>query len=254
MGKRAEWFEGFFEGLYAQVLGKQFDRSRSLEQARLVKQVLHVRKGQRVLDVPCGEGRLTIPLAHLGLAMTGVDLTARFLARARRDANRDRLDIRFLKSDMREIDFHGEFHAAFNWFGSFGYFSDAGNLAFARRVFEALKPGGRFLIEGMNKSWLLSHFREQDEQTVGRIHIQHKRRFDFRTSRVIDHWALSDGRTTDRQRISMRLYNGTEIRRLLRTAGFREVQLYGWPPLGRFTRHSRRFLAVGRRPQLGDRP
>ena len=71
----SEWYEKFFDGLYARVLPKTFDETRSLEHARMVKKLLRVRKGGRVLDIPCGTGRLTIPLARMGLAMTGVDLS-----------------------------------------------------------------------------------------------------------------------------------------------------------------------------------
>ena len=48
----------------------------------------------------------------------------------------------------------------------------------------------------------------------------------------------------------MRIYNGAEMRAMLREAGFREVRLFGYPPLGRFSRHSRRLLGVARRPPL----
>lgn len=151
MTKASEWYRHFFDGLYAEVLPKTFDGPRTLRQARTVKRLLRVRRGQRVLDIPCGQGRLTIPLAVMGLRMTGVDLTALYIRCARRQGKRAGLDVHFLQCDMREIDFDGEFHAAFNWFGSFGYFSDADNLAFTRRVLRALRPGGRFLVEGLNK-------------------------------------------------------------------------------------------------------
>ena len=100
----AEWFEKFFDGLYGQVLARQFDEQTSLEQARLVKRLLRVRRGSRVLDVPCGMGRLTIPMAKMGLVMTGVDLTERYIQRARRDARQHEVKARFVCCDTREID------------------------------------------------------------------------------------------------------------------------------------------------------
>ena len=245
----ADWYENLFDGLYARVLPRTFDGPETLEQARMVKRLLQARKGQRVLDIPCGMGRLTIPLAQMGLAMTGVDLTAPYLTRARRLARRAGAGIRFVQSDMRAIAFEAEFHGAFNWFGSFGYFSDDENLEFARRVFHALRPGGRFLVEGMNKSWLLSHFRPRGEQKLGGVRIVNENRWHADTSRVHSTWTLSRGKTTERHEIRMRIFNGAEMRALLREAGFREVSLYPRPPVGRFTRHSRRLIAVGRRPR-----
>jgi 2-polyprenyl-3-methyl-5-hydroxy-6-metoxy-1,4-benzoquinol methylase len=75
MARRREWHETFFEGLYAQVLARSFDDARSQAEARLVKRLLRLRKRQRVLDIPCGMGRLAIPLAEMGLVVTGVDRT-----------------------------------------------------------------------------------------------------------------------------------------------------------------------------------
>jgi cyclopropane fatty-acyl-phospholipid synthase-like methyltransferase len=243
-----EWFEEFFDGLYARVLANQFDAAKTAEHVRMVKRALRLRRGRRVLDVPCGMGRLALPLARQGLRVTGVDRTAAFLRPARRAARAEGLDVRFVRCDMREIDFDGEFDTAFNWFGSFGYFSDAGNLLFVKRVFRALKPGGRFLVEGINKSYLTSHFRSHGEQTIGGVRIVHVPRWDARTSRVRATWAFERGGLSERRRIAMRIFNGAEMRRLLGAAGFREIELFGYPPFGRFTRHSRRIIAVARRP------
>ncbi|HUT36662.1 MAG TPA: class I SAM-dependent methyltransferase [Planctomycetota bacterium] len=245
----AEWFNRFFDGLYASVLPEASDDPKASDEARMVRKLLRLRKGQRVLDVPCGKGRLTIPLARMGMAMTGVDLTASYLRRARRAARREGLDVRLVESDMREIAFDGEFDAAFNWFGSFGYFSDADNLAFCGRVFRALRPGGRFLIEGINKSWLLAHFRRHDESLHGRVRIATTNRWDPTANRVHSTWVFTDGKALERHTIVMRIFNGGEMRSLLSKAGFRDVRLYPRPPVGPFTRHSRRLIAVAQRPE-----
>jgi SAM-dependent methyltransferase len=243
----AAWYERFFEGLYGRVLAATFPQQTSHEQALLIRRLLRVRRGQKVLDVPCGQGRITLPLARTGLAMTGVDLTASFLDRARRQASRENLKISFLRGDMRQIGFESEFDAAFNWFGSFGYFSDADNIGFCRRVLRALKPGGRFLVEGGNKSWVLSHFGPTSEHRIGGVRIRQRSRLSRRGTGIMTTWTLSRGRASERHVVRMRLFNGADIRELLATAGFREVRLYG-PGGSRFTRHSRRLIAVARKP------
>ena len=244
----AEWFETFFDGLYGQVLGNVFHESRSLDQARLIKRLLRARKGQRVLDIACGLGRLTIPLANMGLVMTGVDLTAPYVRRARGRAKRQGVDVRFIRQDMRDIAFDAEFHAAFSWFTSFGYFSDADNLRFCKRALQALKPRGRFLVETINKSAVLARFRPRSENLAGRVKIVQHNRWHAKASRMHSTWTLTKDRVTERHRISLKLYSGAEMRKLLHAAGFREIQLYGRPPFGRFSRHSRRLVAVARRP------
>lgn len=243
----SEWYDEFFEGIYGRVLAQCFEEAQTLEHVRVVKKLLKLRRGQRVLDIPCGQGRLTLPLARMGLHMSGVDLTAKFLRRARQQARQENLDIRFVRSDMREIEFEDEFHAAFNWFGSFGYFSDEGNLELCRRVLRALKPGGRFLVEGINKSALLTNFRPHGEDLIGGVRVVRHNRWNARTGRVASTWTMSRGKATEQHTVSMRIFNGAEMRSLLRAAGFESIRLSGHPPLGRFTRHSRRLIAVAQK-------
>ncbi len=59
MSKTTPWYETLFSGLYAEVLGGDPHTVRAAEQARLVKHLLRLRSGQRALDVPCGQGRIT---------------------------------------------------------------------------------------------------------------------------------------------------------------------------------------------------
>jgi len=242
------WYEELFKGLYGELLPGDPNAERSIREAKLIRRVLRLRKGQRVLDVPCGKGRITVALTKAGMEMTGVDLCERYVRRARRTARAEGVDVRFIRRDMREIDFDGEFHAACNWFTSIGYASDADDLEFCRRVHRALRPGGRFLVECMNISALWRRFRARDEQTIGKVHIAERRRWNPRTRRMRSAWTFTKGTKSETHIIDLRLYTGTEMRRLLTRAGFRDIVLHGNPPLQRFTRHSRRLIAIGTRP------
>jgi SAM-dependent methyltransferase len=251
-----EWFHRFFSGIYARVLRLAFSEARTRQQVRTIKSLLGLWRGRRVLDIPCGMGRLTIPLAKAGLAMTGVDLTAGYVRRARRQAAEAGLAVRFVQADMRRIEFDSEFDAAFNWFTSIGYFSDEEELDFCRRVLRALKPGGRFLVETLNKTWLLPRFVRRKRDQVGDVEIIHCSRWDAASSRTADTWTFRRNGTVERHRISLRLYSAPDLRKLLAAAGFRDLRAFGVPapgapayPLGPATRHSRRIIVVGRRPE-----
>lgn len=246
------WYEEFFDGLYAEVLARQFTPEATQQQADMIRRLLDPRPGQRVLDVPCGQGRIALELAEAGLDVTGVDLNERFVRRARRAARKRGLRVRFRRCDMREIGYDGEFDAVVNWFTSFGYFSDAENQRFLRAAFRALKPGGRLLIEAINKSRLLADYREETRHTVGGVEIVSRNRYDTDTSRTHSEWRFRKGKRVEKRRIEIRVYNGAEIRKALRAAGFREIRLFGRPPLGRLTRHSRRLIAIGTRPCPGN--
>lgn len=260
MSHAANWYDQFFDGLYGQVLGRQFAESQTMQQVRIVRRLLGLRKGQRVLNVPCGQGRLTIPLARQGLLMTGADLTTSYLDKARRRARRNGLDVAFIEADMRNIDFHSCFDTVFNWFGSFGYFSEADNLALCRRIWRALKPGGRFLVEGVNKSFILGHFRSRPApEMIGGVQVGTENRWDSRSQRCVSTWTFATGESNERDRTSMRIFDGSKIRALLKAAGFRDIRLFGaaglsGPVTEKLSRHARRWMAIARKPKGLDKP
>ncbi|MBN1555078.1 MAG: methyltransferase domain-containing protein [Phycisphaerae bacterium] len=247
--KTSNWYETFFAGLYMQILNSEKHENGAIEEAKIIKKVLRLRKGKRVLDCPCGMGRITFGLAKLGLDVTGVDLTANYIRRARKRAKELDLEIPFHRCDMRELPFSNEFDAVVNWFTSFGYFNEAGNLAAARAAFDALKPGGKFLIEMMNKSFILPRFRNKSDETVNGVRIITFPRWDAKNSRICNTWTFIKGKKRETHRFSHTLYTAAEMRRLLRKAGFRDVKFLGRPSLGRFTRHSKRMIAIATKPE-----
>jgi SAM-dependent methyltransferase len=64
-------------------------------------------RGGRVLDLACGSGRLAIPLALSGLQVTGGDLSAKMLERARRSAEAQAVELDLVQLDMRHFDLSG---------------------------------------------------------------------------------------------------------------------------------------------------
>lgn len=67
--------------------------------------------GQRTLDLACGSGRFTVPLAASGAQVTGVDLAPLMLAQARKALTTHGLEARLLHGDMRSLDLGESFDA-----------------------------------------------------------------------------------------------------------------------------------------------
>lgn len=61
------------------------------------------------LDIACGTGNTSIPLAQLGWRVTGVDLSLPMLQQARRKAGEAKMDIIFLQQDIRELELTREY-------------------------------------------------------------------------------------------------------------------------------------------------
>ncbi len=233
----AEWFETFFEEVW---LSQQADRS---AEAEFICKALRLRKGEPVLDAPCGDGGVAIHLARSGLRVTGVDRLASFIARARRRFAREALRGDFRVVDLRQLDYDGQFDAAVNWFGSFGYFGEAENLDVLRRLARALRPGGRLLIDQPNREYILRHFRPRQR----RRNVTTNVRWEPQTQRVNGVWTIRRGGHRRRCRSSMRLYAPGQFRRLLSQAGLTVIALYGAWDGSEYRRGSRRLVVVGRK-------
>jgi SAM-dependent methyltransferase len=63
-----------------------------------------------------------------------------------------RVEVQYVHGDMRELPWVDRFDGLVNWFISFGYFSDRENKAVLLGFHDALKPGGRLVLETQNVS------------------------------------------------------------------------------------------------------
>ncbi len=145
--------------------------------------------------------------------------------------------------DLRELDFDHEFDAIYNWFGSFGYFSESENLDLVRRYARALKRGGRLLVDQPNREFILRHFLVTME-TGG---VTHHNRWDAGTERVNSTWVTQRGGKRKEDFSSMRLYTPEQMQHLFRHAGLEVETMYGSHAGEEYRRGSRRFIAVGRK-------
>lgn len=112
-----------------------------------VVEVLALEPGERVLDVPCGHGRISNALAERGMAVTGIDATPRFIEMAREDAAARGVEVQYEVGEMVDLGEREPFDAVVCWFTSFGYLEDAGNHRVLGEFARVLRPGGRLGIE-----------------------------------------------------------------------------------------------------------
>lgn len=102
-----------------------------------------------ILDIGCGTGNVTLPLAAMGYKLTGLDLSPEMLAVAESKAREKRLDIRWIMQDMREINL-GEhrYDLVISMTDSLNYIADVDELASVfHSVKNHLKPGGWFVFD-----------------------------------------------------------------------------------------------------------
>ncbi len=143
-----EWWKTFFDQDYLNFWVQMFSEEDNRKQAADLWSMLDLNPGRRLLDAPCGWGRLSRPLALLGADVLGVDQSDTLLALAedqRGDLPPERL--RYLRHDLRTPLTETGFDVACNIFTSFGYGTDEEDVAIFRTLRGAVRPGGRVVVE-----------------------------------------------------------------------------------------------------------
>lgn len=184
---------------------------------RFLEQVLQ--PPGRVLDMGCGTGRLTVPLAGRGFAVTGVDLSEEMLKVAAENLRRSAASADLLKANLVELDClrDGSFDAAICMFSTLGMIAGAENrqrvLGNAHRL---LRPGGLLVLHVHNR-W------HSFWNPVARWWL-----FKDLARSILPWHTPGDQIMPYHQGISnlyLHVFTRRETKRVLRAAGFRDIQI-----------------------------
>jgi SAM-dependent methyltransferase len=246
-----EWFED--DSLWRELYPFMFPEERFRLGEEEVDKVARLagpaeRPDLAVLDLCCGPGRHSVPLAQRGMRVTAVDRTRFLLERARERARQAGLAVEFVESDMREFRRPGAFDLALSLFTSFGYFGPREeDLRVLRNLQASLKPDGVLVIDVVGKEWLARQFQQTRSRSLpdGTLLVERSKVVDDWT-RIENEWILvRDGRArTFRFRLSV--YSGQELKDRLAGVGFARVTLYGDLDGAPYDREASRLIAVAR--------
>jgi SAM-dependent methyltransferase len=222
----------------------------TLREVDFIESSLAAPKGSQILDIGCGYGRHAIELVQRGLTVTGLDLSLPLLIRAADEAQRRALAVNFVHTDMRGLAFDREFDGAYCMLTSFGYFDEESNLKVAEGIARALKPGGRLLLDVINRDYIVGDLPARIWWEGDGCVVLEEVEFNFNTSRILTHRSVvfEDGRQLD-QEISVRAYSLHELGKLLRQAGFRVIEVSGsiYTPSHFFGAASRNLIVLAER-------
>ncbi len=240
-----KWYEKFFDGPFLDIQQNFLSPEETNAEVDFIINALNLKPDEKVLDIPCGLGRLTLELAEYGCNMTGLDFTKPYLDICQKVATERKLGVALHRSDMRKPPWISEFDAALCVGGSFGYFDDDENEKFIKSVYDTLKPGGRFLLFCHVAESLFPMFQRKDWRRIGSSIVLDDRSYDIENNRINSEWTIIRGNEITVQYSSMRIYRYSDMCEMFKSAGFDNLKAYGSVEGEPFEFRSKRLYLVG---------
>jgi len=153
-----QWYESLFEN-YAHKYDKESYVQGTVGECDFIEREINRDKSLKILDIGCGTGRHAIELTERGYKVTGIDLSANQITRAREKAREAGLTIDFLIQDARNLPFNNVFDLAIMLCeGGFSLMeTDEMNFAILKEAAKALKSKGKFIFTTLNGLFPLFH-------------------------------------------------------------------------------------------------
>lgn len=226
MNVPSDWWSSFFQGVAVDMWLSATTPELSESEVEFLLKVMNLPPGAKILDVPCGGGRHSVPLAKRGYAVTGIDFSSEFLKAAQTLDTDSKVE--WVQGDMRTLSWADTFDAAFSLGNSFPYFDDAGNLAFLEGVCRALKSGGKFVIAtGAVAESLLPNYQERRWYELGDILFAVKNEYDCERGQLNTAYTFVRNGQVETRYGFQRVYSCSELIRMCKTVGFTDIQMFG---------------------------
>ncbi|VAW36077.1 hypothetical protein MNBD_CHLOROFLEXI01-3841 [hydrothermal vent metagenome] len=191
-----------------------------------------------VLELGCGTGRVTIPLAQQGFDMTGLDITSHMLQYAQNKAKD--LPIKWICADIRNFHLENQYALIYTYGSVFQHLLNRSDQeAMLARVHEHLAPEGKFVMDvGFKHPKSMVNVPEKQDwytfiddkggkvQVSGTDHFDHLQQIWYQT--LYRHWPEADEpKQAQPERLALRYIMPQEIEALLFYNGFTVLSRYG---------------------------
>jgi SAM-dependent methyltransferase len=195
--------------------------------------------GTPVLELGCGSGRLSIPLAAAGVDIMGIDVAASMLAVARNKAERHGVAMHFVQADCRSFSLERQFRLIFFANNSLSHLLQRAEVeACLHCVRQHLAPGGRFILDVFTPSARILARDASQQYPVGQyndpdggglITVTETNRYDPATqvNHLTWHYEWEGKLETSSVPLKLRMFYPQEIDALLTYNGFVIEQKYG---------------------------
>jgi SAM-dependent methyltransferase len=203
----------------------------------VIEKLLKKHQVKTVLDLTCGTGSQVFFLVKLGYEVIGADFSPALLEIARDKAKKEKLNIRFIDGDMRNIKV-GNFDAVITMFNAIGHLTKAGFEKAIKNIHKNLKDNGIYIFDIFNLEAMtnnvVSDLSMHLHKKVGDTQIHNvqcsiiDRKNGLLTS--YDNYTIqknAEKPTRINNKFSLQIYTAKELREILARNGFKILDQYG---------------------------
>ena len=229
------WFKIWFDSPYYHKLYAHRSEEEAAGFISELVSVLQPKQNATMLDVGCGNGRHCRQLAAKGFDVTGIDLALSSIRQAKKFTSSS---LQFFQHDMRQPFGENHFDYVFNFFTSFGYFKKTEHNTVLRNMYNALKPGGKLVLDYMNIYYAQEHLIANEEKEIDGIIYRIARWTDekyFFKQIVIDEEQIGEPLEYTEQVAKFSL---PDFQRMLRMNNFEIEAVYGDYSLNKFDKNN----------------
>jgi len=229
-----DWWRAIFTPLYLKTDGDVVeDQVITRRETDLFTGILNLSPDDRILDLCCGQGRHCLELSRRGFRQVeGVDRSHYLIQRAKAQAKKEGLRVRFREGDARKIPCPADsFNAVMMLGNSFGYFETVqDDLRVLKEVFRVMQPGGKLLIDIADGDYLRGHFQARSWEWIDkRMFVCRERSLSADGDRLISREVIThvEKGVIEDQFYAERLYSLEKLIELVKGAGFQDFSMHG---------------------------
>jgi SAM-dependent methyltransferase len=226
----------------------------NLADLHFYKRWLPKNKDARILELCCGTGRLTLPIAKDGYTICGVDFTSSMLEQAKVKASEEGLEIEFIEADIRTLDLPEKYDLIFIPFNSIHHLYKNEDLFKAFKVvknhlnegglflFDCFNPNIQFIVEGEKGPKEIADYTTKDGREVL---VKQVMRYENKTqiNRIEWHYFIN-GEFDSIQNLDMRLFFPQELDSYLEWNSFDIIHKFGGFKEEAFSNNSEKQIFV----------